>query len=332
MTPPKEPPLPPVPRAAPSLRWFRRRLNSALTEKTIAHSLHLRRPDLLFASHEHFTQNTKPSGNPLIRLFYQGLPLTDTQAQKTLTGQEWRELSRAGLITRENGRFRSPFIIRPIKGFLILSDRETRRDSVYPVQYDSALFAELQFRRTASTLLDLCTGTGVHVLLSSIHSGKAWGGDINPRSVRLASWNARFNGVRNASFRRSDLFRSFGDRKYDVLLANTPFRPTLRSRRTLWSDGGTTGSEIGRRILDGLNDHLTPNGIFQILTSRSIRPFLDSEWEHRHEWDVLCLPIPSGLILLNGRRGIGRRYVLPGYNQLTSSRMNDRINSFFRKI
>lgn len=48
--------------------------------------------------------------------------------------------------------------------------------------------------------------------------------DINERAVKLASENAKRNGIANVSVLQSDLFEAVRDERFDVILTNPPIR------------------------------------------------------------------------------------------------------------
>ncbi len=124
------------------------------------------------------------------------------------------------------------------------------------------------------TLLDLCTGTGAVAIATAAAfryrpDVSVYGGDWNPRAVRLARRNAARNDLSDrVDVRRSDLFSAFADLegKVDVLLSNPPYIAPAEAdslplevrvgdpAEALYDPDGGTGfhSRIARRGLDFL--------------------------------------------------------------------------------
>ncbi|MEV7404916.1 methyltransferase [Streptomyces sp. NPDC091267] len=103
-------------------------------------------------------------------------------------------------------------------------------------------------------LLDLCTGTGLQALRAAVRGARVDATEIRSAAVAVAAVNAALNHVadRVALF-TGDLFGPLRTgARYDHVVANVPFLPG----RAL----GRDGFRLGRRILEGLPDHLAPAG------------------------------------------------------------------------
>jgi len=121
-------------------------------------------------------------------------------------------------------------------------------------------------RKPVNSALDLCTGSGVHALVAARHAKHVVGTDINPRALRFAEFNAWFNGIANIEFCQSDLFRAVEERAFDLILANPPYMPDANG---LPNDnffcGGKSGDVLWSQILQGVEKHLRPGGLCQII-------------------------------------------------------------------
>jgi Methyltransferase small domain len=138
-------------------------------------------------------------------------------------------------------------------------------DQVMFVGIDSRFLARSTSRRPVRSALDLCTGSGIHALLAAAHSQRAVAVDINPRAVCCARFNAEASGVTNLEVFAGDLFEPVQGERFDLITANPPFVPSpvdaIRFR-----DGGHSGEEIQKRIVEGLPRHLAPGGMAQVVT------------------------------------------------------------------
>ncbi len=186
-------------------------------------------------------------------------------------------LIRSGLLAIDDrgvGRARASLF--PVGDRLIFSDyawpelphpghRVASYDHVMAVGLDSRHLARCTTRRPFRSVLDLCTGSGIHALLASTHAERVSAIDINPRAVRCTRFNAQVWGATNLKVSESDLFDAVRGERFDLITANPPFVPspldTLRFR-----DGGRSGEDIQKRIVAGLPQHLAPGGVAQVVT------------------------------------------------------------------
>ena len=138
-------------------------------------------------------------------------------------------------------------------------------DQVMAVGLDSRHLARATVRRSVRSALDLCTGSGVHALLAAPHAQRVLAVDINPRAVRCTRLNAQALGATNLEAVEGDLFDPVRGERFDLITANPPFVPSpvnaLRFR-----DGGPSGEEVQKRIIEGLPHHLAPGGMAQLVT------------------------------------------------------------------
>ena len=122
-------------------------------------------------------------------------------------------------------------------------------------------------------VLDLCTGSGCLAVLLALEFTRARvdAADLSPAALQVARINIRKHGVgKRVRPVRSDLFRSLGKQRYDLIVCNPPY-VTARSMRKLPEEyrhepamalaAGKDGLELVRKILAGAKDHLTPGGL-----------------------------------------------------------------------
>lgn len=181
-----------------------------------------------------------------------------------------------GLLGREGGAARMLASLYPVGGDLIVSDHASHEldphaqgsdphDRVMYVGTDSRWLARVTFRRQVDTVLDLCCGSGIHALLAAAHARRVTAVDINPRAVQCTAFNARARGLTNIEVLQGDLYAPVGDRRFDLITANPPFVPAPE-QTVGFRDGGPSGEEVQRRIIEGLPRHLAPAGVAQIVT------------------------------------------------------------------
>lgn len=181
--------------------------------------------------------------------------------------QRWRE---AGLLVRVNGSYASSVRATPWHGHLLWHDAPPGfRERWVFLGADSSTFARQleRWTRTRPTVryrraLDLCTGAGIHACGLGAFADEVVGLDLNPRAVAYARLNAGLNAVPNASFAVSDLFEGVSGERFDLIVCNPPFLflPPELHARCLDGNGGAMGMELVLRLIEGLPDHLTPDG------------------------------------------------------------------------
>lgn len=118
-------------------------------------------------------------------------------------------------------------------------------------------------------VVDLCTGSGVHAILTSSKAEHSIGVDLNPRAIEFARFNAALNGAaQRCYFYCESLYDGIRkhQKPFEMILANPPFVPSplTGKDRLLSRDGGSAGDEILRPILEGLLPRMAPNGLAAI--------------------------------------------------------------------
>lgn len=154
--------------------------------------------------------------------------------------------------------------------------RLLRLPGTYPVQADTWLLADTMTRlglASGACVLDLCTGTGALALAAAAAGAtEVTGVDLSRRSVLNARLNGFRNGIGAARFVRGDLYSAVEGRRFDLVLSNPPYVPSLTTslaRRTLarcW-DGGPDGRQLLDRIIAGSCSVLRPGGSVLIVHS-----------------------------------------------------------------
>lgn len=205
-----------------------------------------------------------------IRLFVELADVPQRQVESALDPVTLNSFVTLDLLHLSAGQYRSPVFLYPVAGFMIASDRYDGRPglplfekSVYPaIESHSLRLLDLLPRRHVSTALDLGTGSGIYALDLSRHADRVVAVDINQRAVHFARFNSRLNGrSENVEIVIGDLYDELDDQTFDLISTFPPSTPSTQGIET-WRDGGPSGEDILRRIVEGLPCHLRPGGRF----------------------------------------------------------------------
>jgi len=202
--------------------------------------------------------------------------LSSDELDQLFDQAQQQALADCGLLGREAGAARVHASLYPVGPDLIVSDHASHEldphaqgsdphDRVMYVGTDSRWLARVTLRRRVDSVLDLCCGSGIHALLAAAHAQHVTAVDINPRAVQCTAFNARARGLMNVEALQGDLYAPVADRRFDLITANPPFVPAPE-QRVGFRDGGPSGEEVQRRIIEGLPRHMGPAGVAQIVT------------------------------------------------------------------
>ena len=121
--------------------------------------------------------------------------------------------------------------------------------------------------------LDRCTGSGCRAVLAAhaFPRARVDASDISTAALAVARINVRRHRMeKRIRLVRSDLFASFGDVRYDVILSNPPYVSAAAMRRLpveyryeprMSLAAGHDGLDLVERILAGAPAHLAPGGV-----------------------------------------------------------------------
>ncbi len=146
-------------------------------------------------------------------------------------------------------------------------------ENVYEPAEDSFFFAENLVVREGERVLDMGTGSGILGIVAANKANEVVAVDVNPCAVRCAKANAAVNGARSKmAFVEGDLFASFSSKaRFDVILFNAPYLPiddeTDGSMVSVAWKGGKTGRDVIKRFIDGVSEHLCPDGRVLLMQS-----------------------------------------------------------------
>ena len=206
----------------------------------------------------------------LIRLFLIDVP-TDLEAVRhAVRPLQPETLVQAGLLEIEGTVATATVKVLPFRNLLLAFDSPRRlqtplgEDYVMGIGTSTLTLANLTVRRHARLTLDLGTGCGIQALLAAPHSDRVLAVDRNPRAVKLATLNARLNGLSNIECREGDFFEPVRGKTFDLVVTNPPF-VISPERRYIYRDGGMDGDQVCQKIVRQVPQFLNAGGYCQIL-------------------------------------------------------------------
>ena len=121
-------------------------------------------------------------------------------------------------------------------------------------------------RTAVRTALDLGTGCGIQAIALARHCDHIIATDISPRALAFTRANATLNGAHNVATREGSLFEPTPE-QFDLIVSNPPFviTPQGHTATLEYRDGGHTGDQLMRTLLEQLPDHLTTSGVACLL-------------------------------------------------------------------
>ena len=145
-------------------------------------------------------------------------------------------------------------------------------DLVYIPSDDTFLLAENLEIKEGQSVLEIGTGSGLVSMYASLLTDDVTATDINFNALELAEKNFRLNNINTIKLEFGDLFEPVKDRKFDVILFNTPYLPTdsddiINDDLNYAFDGGLDGRKVIDRFIKEAPNHLNDKGIIQMIQS-----------------------------------------------------------------
>ena len=145
-------------------------------------------------------------------------------------------------------------------------------DNVYIPAEDSYLLADNLEIKDGQSVLEIGTGSGIVAMYASKLTDNITVSDINFDACELARKNFKENGIDNIEILFGNLFEPVKNKKFDVILFNTPYLPTdkdevLGNTINYAFDGGLNGRKVIDLFLNEVKNHLNDGGIVQLIQS-----------------------------------------------------------------
>ena len=145
-------------------------------------------------------------------------------------------------------------------------------DNVYVPAEDSYLLADNLEIKEGQSVLEIGTGSGIVAMYASRLTDRITVTDINFDACLLAEKNFNDNNIENIEILFGNLFEPVKNRKFDVILFNTPYLPTeeddvIDDTINYAFDGGLNGRKVIDLFLDEVKNHLNDGGIVQMIQS-----------------------------------------------------------------
>jgi methylase of polypeptide subunit release factors len=210
-----------------------------------------------------------------IQVFVRGMSVSQVESQKLCGPEGLSAFFSLGLLRqskKDPSALVSPVWVYPADGFFLASDRRDdpdgepytpAEDVVFPAIYPGTLRFLKLLPETRGEALDLCGGSGIGALHCSRSARSSVTADLTERSALFAGFNARLNDTHVESV-CGDLYSPVRARQFDLISAHPPFVPAT-GPNMVYRDGGETGEEVTRRIVEGLAEFLRPGGTCMIL-------------------------------------------------------------------
>ncbi len=143
---------------------------------------------------------------------------------------------------------------------------------VYIPSDDTFLLAENLEIKKGQSVLEIGTGSGLVSMYASLLTDDVTATDINFNALELAEKNFKLNNIETINLEFGDLFEPVKDKKFDVILFNTPYLPTdsddiINDDLNYAFDGGLDGRKVIDRFINEVSNHLNDKGIVQIIQS-----------------------------------------------------------------
>ncbi|MEV5956511.1 class I SAM-dependent methyltransferase [Streptomyces sp. NPDC051987] len=131
----------------------------------------------------------------------------------------------------------------------------------------STTLVGITVRTPVASALDLGTGSGIQALHAAQHATRVTATDLNPRALHITALTLALSGAPAADLREGSLFEPVRDGEtYDLIVSNPPFVISPGARLT-YRDGGMSGDDLCRSLVQQAGERLAEGGFAQFLAN-----------------------------------------------------------------
>lgn len=202
----------------------------------------------------------------VMRLWCLGQSLPAAAAAEALDEETVAELVAARLLQRAGDDLVSPWrVVTFLQRHLLVTPPAHAvafrpEDPVAYVGQESLFFAPFVVgAERCDRALDIGAGAGLLSVLAPTREVVAV--ELDPFAAEVARFNVSMGGHDHVRVVEGDLFGPVAGERFDLVIANPPFLPAPAGvTLPLCGDGGPTGDRMLRRLLAGVEEHLTAHG------------------------------------------------------------------------
>jgi methylase of polypeptide subunit release factors len=211
--------------------------------------------------------------NTLIRLFFMSEDCQPRHVAEAIGPLALAQLVPAGIVRMEGDLVTAAIRIQPYGRMLFLFKRDppdvAPEEALMFISPSSLEVAHLMTRHPARHALDIGTGCGFLAALVAPFCEEVYAIDVNPSAVRAAEFSARWNGLKNISFRAGNLLEPVRDQRFDLIVCNPPFLitpvPEVFSSRYVFKHSGLPGDAFCINLAREASQLLEEGGYFHMM-------------------------------------------------------------------
>ena len=202
------------------------------------------------------------------RIFLFGKPLFLKRGEREL----FARLAKHGLVESLGAQVVQPCVrLFPLYGRFIATDLLTREeeDQVFSLMFEQVYFVRNFDVRPKDRVLELCLGSGVNSLFAADVAAEVSAVDVSPRALAFTRFNESLcPAARPLNTHVGSLFEPLAaDARFDTILINPPFELVPEGETWfLHSHGGEDGLDVMRAMLKDTPARLTEAGRLQVIT------------------------------------------------------------------
>jgi SAM-dependent methyltransferase len=202
----------------------------------------------------------------LVRLFGAQEAVEIEQAASALSPLSIDQLAKAGFLRRQGKRVISRIYIQAYRDllFALPIDKSENEKTVMFVSPSSMELDRVMVRRRSRKTLDLGTGCGVLAMAAAQHSERVYAVDINPRALRFAEFNCRWNHIQNVTCLHGNCLEPVCNERFDLIITNPPFVISPASR-LMYRDSGRDGDAFCIQLARDAAGFLNEGGYFEMI-------------------------------------------------------------------